>query len=280
MFILLLNTIWGGCSSLENEEKTISSKNDYRTIESYSMLSEDCLANNCSVEQCHTWYAKGKTIEDSDILALKNLCLYIEDNSDFISQQCGIPACYLLPMYDSKTAQEIVLSSRPTKSGQKMVRQALFRGYLQNPQTLSELMNLSEMKSKIDFWQGILIAEMECDETSIAHQMKLDCRERYPILAEVFWGLMSDMTLEQNIKSTMYLSLLFDRSATLQKIQSILTEEKDSEITKIALQVVYIQYMKAPKNITPQLLTTIQSTCNIDNNRNIQIGCMLWKNVF
>ena len=51
------------------------------------------------------WYSSELSIEVEDIAAIQKLCLLTEEENDALHQQCGIPACFLLPQYDNRSAK-------------------------------------------------------------------------------------------------------------------------------------------------------------------------------
>ena len=150
------------------------------------------------------------------------------------------------------------------------------------PKNLAEIFEDSHMIDKFDNWVGVLIAEMECSEVSIAKQMKLKCRTKYPILSEILWSLLEKSTIEteQEMQSILHLMVLFDRDVGLAKIQKVLEgiDQRDDKIIKVALQVVYMQYMKDPQSIDKSLLLSVQKTC-LEQHKEIQRGCRLWNGV-
>ena len=167
------------------------------------MLADLCSNKICSPEQCQEWYSSGLSIEVEDIASIQKLCLLTEDENDALHQQCGIPACFLLPQYDNRFAQEILRSSLPRTSSQKYNGKSIFRGFLTELQKSGGNYEDRSMMEKFDNWIGVLIAEMECTEGSIAEQMNLKCRTKYPILSEILWNLLSESKVKQS-KNTKY----------------------------------------------------------------------------
>ena len=248
-------------------------------ITSFSELAEACEQNRCTVEQCQNWYATSKQIDSKDFAALAKICLLLDERGNSTDQQCGIPACFLLAQHQSSNAIDILTSSIPQKSSQKMARQSLWRGFLENPKLFSTLLKDPSMLQHIDRWIGVLIAEMECDEGSISQQMKLQCRERYPIVSEIFWNLFVDVDQqkdESKIQSILHVMLLLDRESGMQKLQNILKGNHNPKIQRIALQVMYMQYMKNHQNINEDVLNGIWTLCKSTQDVDILRGCMLW----
>ena len=275
----LLFSLFLGCSkSTSQTEQTQNQK-----ISSFTMLAESCSSGTCTPKQCQEWYSSELSVEVKDIASIQKLCLLMEEKNDALHQQCGIPACFLLPQYDSRSAKEILRSSLPRTSSQKMLRQALFRGFLTEPKNLAVIFDDSHMMDKFDNWIGVLIAEMECSEVSIAEQMNLKCRTKYPILSEILWSLLERSTIdtEQEIQSILHLMVLFDSDVGLGKIQKVLEgiDQRDDKIIKLALQVLYMQYMRDPQSINKALLLSVKKTCLDRNKIEIQRGCMLWNGV-
>jgi hypothetical protein len=266
-----------GCSQKTSE--TEQSKEPQ--ISSFSGLADLCTEEKCTIQQCQGWYATKYTVESKDLPSIQKLCLFTEKGGDALHQQCGMPACFILPQYDTKVAQDILLSSLPQRSAQKMSRQAIFRGYLQKPKSLAGLFDDAEMMKKNDRWIGVLIAEMECTEGSVARQMNLECRDRYPILSEILWRLITEskMETEQTMQSILHLMVLFDLDVGLKNMQSLFDAKNNSEKVKVklALQVLYIQYMKDSQSISKSLLQEIHQTCLDSKSPEIQRGCILWQ---
>ena len=217
---LFFGLLFLGCSNSTSQVENIQPQK----ISSFTMLADSCSTGSCSLKQCQDWYSSDLSIEAKDIAAIKKLCLLTEEKNDALHQQCGIPACFLLPQYDNLSAREILRSSLPRTSSQKMLRQAIFRGFLAEPKNLAEIFEDTSMMEKFDNWIGVLIAEMECNEGSIAEQMNLKCRTKYPILSEILWNLLSESKIEteQEIQSILHLMVLFDRDVGLAKIQKVL----------------------------------------------------------
>ncbi len=276
MLFLFQILLFIGCSNLTSKLDSSPPQN----ISSFSMLADSCSTGRCTLKQCQEWYSSELLIEAKDIASIRRLCLLTEEKNDALHQQCGIPSCFLLPQYDKHSAKEILRSSLPRTSSQKMLRQAIFRGFLTEPKNLSEIFRDAYMMDKFDNWIGVLIAEVECTEVSIAQQMNVKCREKYPILSEILWILIEDSTIEteQEMQSILHLMVLFDRDVGLAKLQKILEgiDQRDDKIIKLALQVLYMQYMKDPQIINEELFLLVQKVCAEEDKVEIQRGCMLW----
>ena len=276
---MLIWSLFAGCSNSTPQMESIQPQK----ISSFTMLADLCSNETCSPEQCQEWYSSELSIETEDIASIKKLCMLTEEENDALHQQCGIPACFLLPQYDNRSAQEILRFSLPRTSSQKIQRQAIFRGFLTDPKSLAEIFEDPSMMEKFDNWIGVLIAEMECTEGSIAEQMHLKCRTKYPILSEILWNLLSESKIktEQEIQSILHLMVLFDRSVGMEKIQKVLegSEKRDDRTIKSSLQVLYMQYLKDPQSITEAHLLSVQKTCLEQKRTDIQRGCMLWNGV-
>ena len=118
------------------------------------------------------------------------------------------------------------------------------------------------MMEKFDNWIGVLIAEMECTEGSIAEQMNLKCRTKYPIFVRntMESSIRIKIKTEQEIQSILHLMVLFDRSVGMEKIQKVLegSEKRGDQTIKSSLQVLYMQYLKDPQSITEGHLLSVQ----------------------
>ena len=271
-------SIWLSCTTNTQNDKEETDTEREIQITSFADLANRCEKNLCTVEQCQNCYANAKEIEGEDISALTKLCSLLDERGNATDQQCGIPACFILPQQNSLSAIPILTSSIPQKSSQKMARQSIWRGFLQNPKQFSTILKDPSMMQNLDRWIGVLIAEMECDEGSIAQQMKLQCRERYPIVSELFWNLFAEQQdSESNMQSILHVMLLFDRESGMQKMIDILEANGSTKTQRIALQVMYIQYMKDKKNIHEDVLNRIFDICKNVQDMEIQRGCMLWK---
>ena len=86
--------------------------------------------------------------------------MLLDERGNSTDQQCGIPSCFLLAQEQSANAIEVLTSSIPQKSSQKMARQSIWRGFLENPKLFSTLLNDPSMIQHIDRWIGVCRSRM------------------------------------------------------------------------------------------------------------------------
>ena len=147
-----------------------------------------CSANDisCQMKECRTFFESPPPSDTPQAQkALSQLCISLEQQNHPVKQACGVPACYLLPFSSPEAAAKQLQNGTARTGAQKIARQTIFRGIIDQGALASFLSSAKGANS----WLNLLVLEALCEEGSSAKQLNLPCAKSDSAAAKAAWAM-------------------------------------------------------------------------------------------
>ena len=216
----------------------------YEDIGIKTACSKDDLS--CQMQECSTFFSNPPPSDTPKAQkALSRLCMDLEQQNHPVKQACGVPACYLLPFSSPESAAKQLQSGVARTGAQKIARQTILRGIIDQGALASFLSSAQGSKS----WLNLLVLEALCEEGSSAKQLNRPCSASAPQAARAAWVLSDKYSpSDPNHHAALNLAMTLDNKSIAPLLLTLaLNKEEKHEPRKAAAQSLNIAIMRGYK---------------------------------
>ena len=213
----------------------------------------------CRMKECGTFFAAPPPSDTPQAQkALSRLCLDLEKQNHPVKQACGVPACYLLPFADPPAAAQQLQAGTARTGAQKIARQTIFRGIIDQGALSSFLSSAKGAES----WLNLLLLEALCEEGSSAKQLNRPCTDSDPKAAKAAWTLSDTFpATDPNHHAAVNLAMILDTKGVAPLLLTLaLNQEEPVAERRAAAQSLKIAMVRGYE-LPSEFQTLISSRC-------------------